>query len=436
MLNWLGVMTLCLSLLMLIAEQNGFVKDSYASMFQGLGFLPFFALIISTYKKYNSFILTHVYQIIYFFGMLLSSFLLSFGVPMIEIGEVGTANGVFWLLMIYFIIGMIFTNLGFNYGEKTIYFQNNAKFSPKVEKFIILLTLLIPLIFSILIVIRYGVPEASSERTIYWGQVVPKNLAWVNSAVKQVFFFVSLAVIFPIYKSNKLSKFMLVAYILTTVYVLGEKASAFIILLSAFMFVYASKKYLKVNLKLIFLILVFVVLILSMVIASYRQSGYGDLFVLTRIALQAQVLWATLNMPSFPFYRVEDFANIPNIFAIPDYMTFKFLPRNLYELYNETGSTISGFFPAFQLLYFGIWGSLVIQIFASILLGFVAGMSLAAIRAKSYILSYLIFKIYFAFVFALFALILGSVFSFVFISTILLVILIYVLSIHDRRASL
>lgn len=428
MLNKTSVITLFVSIFMLIGEQVAFIKGGFASMCQLLGLVVFVVLINRVYKSHNSFALSHVYQMIYFLGMLLSSFLLSFGVPMIEIGEVGTANGIFWLLMIYFIIGLNFANLGFRYGQKTFHLQSKARLNVNVEKTIISIMLVIPLIFSLLIVVRYGVPEGNADRVIYWSQVVPQNLAWINSAIKQVFFFVSLVVIFRMGKLHKSSKTLLAAYILITVYVLGEKASAFIILLSTFTFVYAAKKYLAINLKSMVAIFAIMGFVSFLIIDSYSESGYGVAFVFTRIALQAQVLWATLNTPSFPFYPAEDFRNIPNILTASDYFTFKFLPMYLYEIYNESGSTLSGFFPAFQIMYLGIWVSVAAHMAVSFVMGFVAGMSVTAIKVKSYLLSFLLFKIYFALIFATFALIFSAVLSFVFVASILLVVMFYILA--------
>lgn len=418
---------------MLAIERLAWIDGSIASFFQIIGFLLFFLYTKLIYNKNPKFILASFYQIFYFAGMLLSGLFLSFGVPMIEIGESGNSNGTFWVLMIFFVVGLYFSKKSFEMGISSRFGFNAPKFSIGTEKLICIGLATIPLILAGMVFFQYGAPATSEERTVFWNSVVPSYFSWVNSSLRQMFFFVALILVLPLFKYKIIPALYLMAYVFFTIFLLGEKASAFIILISIFLVVYAAGYTGKISRQVFLWGGVILLLIYYLIINSYRESDYGDAFVFTRIALQAQVLWSILNVESFPLMPSDSLSNIPDILNSADYLTYKFVPRYLYEIYTDTGNTLSGFLPAFPMIFLGFIGSLVMHAIVSVVMGYIAGSIVSAVASRAYIFSFLLLKIYLAIIFSWFALIFSAIFGIFSVISVLLIFAMYAVRRVDVR---
>ena len=162
-----------------------------------------------------------------------------------------------------------------------------------------------------------------------------------------------------------------------------------------------------------------------LVVIDYRTSEYGGAFILTRIALQAQVLWSSLNLNTFPFVPNESLVALGNFQSSADFISYKMLPTYLYEYYAENGTTLSGFMPGFYIIFFGYFGAAMLHAFLSFIAGYITGILISAIRSKAFFTSFLWLKIYLGIIFSWYALIFSSLASWVFVFGLFLIFLMY-----------
>lgn len=390
------------------------------------------------YRNCPAHTLAIFYQSFYFTGMLLSAVLITAGLPMIEIGEVGTANGTFWALVIFLVCGTAASSMGFR--VKLPLDSGRRRLGAILERrFVIGLTVAV-VATSILVLLLFSNPYSlGMDRVVYWDTVVPGHLSWVNSAVRQT-------VLFPIllfYMSEsgssqrRLASGLIAAYLVITVVMLGEKASAFILYSAIWLLVLgAYRGRFGFDRRMLILLVGGLGSIYALLSYNYGVAEYGDAFIITRIAMQAQVLWSVLNSFDFPFFSQvasECFWGCDAASGPADYVSLRYLPSYLYAIYSESGSTLSGFLPGLAILSFGFFGALILHILVSFVLGFIASRLLDQFRRHNLLYSFLLFKVYFAMILYWYAAIHTAVHSLIFFLTIALVVVIFVVGGNRKR---
>lgn len=271
-----------------------------------------------------------------------------------------------------------------------------------IEKMIPFFATTPTLFLSAYIFIRYRGPLLLGvDRTIFWGSLVPAYLNFVPNLVNQTFIFPAYAFL-DARKQGKPVYFglaLLVSYMLIVIFVLGEKFTAFIVFLNAFLFVLAAKfPNIKVRILYILLAIGAVSTLLLFISYIYIRDGYGGGFALTRIALQAQLLWSSMEdgsalrlLPSDPscFFSCGDFANGQ------DYISWIYLPMARYEHYTDVGSRLSGFTPALHLITLGWAITFTTLLIAAFVLGWVQRKAVVALSQHKLLFGFLCFKLHF-----------------------------------------
>lgn len=355
-------------------------------------FFMFLASFFLEFYLYRRHFLISFYQFFYYFGMFLSSFFIINGAHMIEIDAVGTSNGLVGILSIFYIVGMAFSKVAF-YSSLRLYDKIPLGDLPfKLERIFVYMFALTPVLLLSFVAFKYSTPlQLGLNRVDFWREVIPSNFKLLPSITWQMFFFVP-AIIFSF--NATAGKLILFFYFLLTFFVLGQKASAFILFIMIFC-IYLSYLNFRFNFKAVVCFLFFCFLIFGFIAYHYISVGYGVDFVATRIALQAQLLWSVMNDQMF-FINIqglfEYFKNSDFVYLIEN----KYMPSYLYEHYVNTGSTLSGFMPAASIFAFGLPLALFVNLLISFFVGCVGAVLQSSVRLKHFIVSFFIFKIYFS----------------------------------------
>lgn len=349
--------------------------------------------------------LTSFYQIYYNVGMLLSAAIVSSGAEMIEISRQGSANGFFWLMLSFFVIGIEATIFGYR-NANLVWLRQSARRLPlAVDRAIILAFILPSLLLAAYVFVLTGGPILSGvDRVTFWRTVAPPGSSILRSIAVQSFFFVAF---FFMWRHRSLSQMLLpwmvlIAYILVGLFVLGEKFSLFIILLNVWLIVLVGViPEFHFNVRHIILAVLIGVMLLFTIAISYIFQDYEAAFILVRAALQSQLLWSVTEDPtgfSLLLQRPECYFRCDWFKDGTDYISFRYLPISTYNFYNEGGTKLSGFMPALPILTIGVIGTLFLHVMTCFALGIIQRKIAAALLQRQPIYGFLLFKLQFGIV--------------------------------------
>jgi hypothetical protein len=354
--------------------------------------------------------LSSFYQLWAGLGMLLSAAVIASGAEMIEIREIGTANGVFWLMLAFFVIGIEATFLGFRYGRVVRLPLPALKLPTWLDQTFMLALVLPAMVISIYVFALTGGPILRGiDRLTFWRSVAPAGTSLLPSLINQTFFFVAVLYIWKarISGSMLLPRLLLSGYVIVGLLVLGEKLSLFIIFLSIWLMVLIGIRPKFRFRGRHFLVFCGVLGLLLVVVAvSYIANGQEAAFVLVRGALQAQLLWSVAETSlngQLPPLRPECYFGCNWFVNGADYISYTYLPTGLYDYYSERSNTLSGFMPALPILTFGIPVTLLLHVTVGFISGVLQRKITTALNRNQPIYGFLLFKLHFAFTLIWFA---------------------------------
>ncbi len=353
------------------------------------------------YRGNPTFVLSSFYDIYAFLGLLVSAMAISNGAYMLEIDKVGNANGTFWIVTIFFVLGKEAALFGFiglqRHGSRHYLPRLPDKWSMRLIGIVVGIVMVIAI--AILIVFK-GPILAGTDRVTFWKSSVPAPLNLFPSLVAQTFFVA--AYFYHYRKSNGGSvlapTLVIVAYITVSVLLLGEKFSVYVIYIYGWLVIKSAlTKSTRVSAGDTVKWLLVGLLLLSVIAAFYAMDGKGMSFILVRAALQSQLTWSVLNEE---FVRLVSGGEYECYFGCgshatgADFISSKYLPTSLWEAYSDGGAGLSGFMPALPILLYGIFVALVMHMLISVLFGFIQYRVVHSIRGGNLIYSFLLFKIY------------------------------------------
>lgn len=396
----LGLILITASVILFFKETSQKELGSvYQLNFSIFALLLFAAYIIKFYFDDYRFISSSFYQLFYYFGMLTSAAMISAGSHMYEVDDYGTANGVFWIIIIFAIVGLESAHIGY----KTNKIVNRTAQQKKINKIFLKIFVYGTLTASLLILLVYGSPlhqEQGVTRVNFWGLVAPSYLSPIRILIFTTFF---LAVV-NFYQKKRLKKNILIEimaillYVIIAIFLLGEKFTAAIFFIFAWLIVRSSASSKNEVSKTFFKVFIVILISTSYVAFTYVNAGIGYEFILNRIALQGQVLWSTLNenfetlsfgtklSPNIDFGQFTDIRKV---------IEERFLPSSTFDLNQISGTSLSGFFPAMPILIIGIPLAIVAHSFFSIYLGRVQAQLIIAIVNFDNIDAFLKYTIYY-----------------------------------------
>ena len=347
--------------------------------------------------------MTSFYQIFYGVGMLASAALISNGAVMIEINATGTANGVFWIMLIFFVIGMEATVLGYGYGHLVRLPARALRLPAGFDLAIMIFIILPVLAMAIYVFLLTGGPVLRGvDRVTFWRSIAPAETKMLPTLMRQFFFFVAFFYLWRARAQGSMvmMRIGLIGYLLAGLFVLGEKFSLFVVLLNIWLIVqigvvpeFRFKPRHFVGFAVVMALILLVVAITY--IADEKNIG----FILVRVALQAQLLWSVaesaLDGVSQP-WRPECIFGCDFYSNGRDYISYRYLASGIYNFYREGGSTLSGFMPALPIFTLGPVLAMMLHVFVGIVLGVLQRKTTTAVRKRQSIYSFLIFKMQFS----------------------------------------
>lgn len=362
---------------------------------------PLAYYLLKELRKNPAHLLSFYYQLFYYVFMLVSALLVSAGAYMIEISETGDANGTFWVILIFFIVGLESSKFGYIRVAQSKLRSESPRFSYGVESMLIYVIAALTLIVSIHILLQYSSPLLlNMERSTFWSNIVPEEFGFLPSLVQQTFF-----LILGLHWTRKsrinnpnISTILIIIYVAIAIIVLGEKFSALNLFLAmALMYVAAHEPRTRLSPKTIFLTFCIFIILILIVAFHYINIGRDVTFIETRIALQSQLTWSTLNTASFPFYGRDEaacFLGCKGYESGADYISWKYLPTAVYEHYTQGGTGLSGFLPATQIMAFGVLLSVIAHSLFSFFMGALQAYLVGQLRRNRLIYGFLIYKLY------------------------------------------
>lgn len=359
------------------------------------------AIIYYYYKHYPAFLFTSAMPFYYYIGMCISLLLVNNGVHMIEVDQYGSPNGSVLIILSFFLYSIGISNAIFlsviKKGKRTILPRVPIKLA---DNFLMLVIMVVLFIGFAIMTIYSGPVLKGMNRVEFWQGMEQSGLSFYPTLLLQSFYFAGYLFLSKRYNNdrNLLTNIILLGYVFLTIFVLGEKFSAFIIYLTVFCFLLPGfTNNLKLKKRTFLLIgLCFSSLILIIVL-SYLAQGYSSEFVFARIALQGQVLWSVINF-DFPVLV----SNASCVFSctgyndISDYISFRYLPINTYLHYHATSTKLSGFAPAAQFLTMGLLPTFILQTLVFALLGYLQAKTVIYNRERNFFVGFLLFKISFS----------------------------------------
>lgn len=354
-------------------------------------------------RDHSAVILTSFYQIFYSLGMLVSAALISGGAHMIEVNQYGTQNGFFWIMMIYFVAGMEMTRIGYNIGGHIHFGSGVRQLSAGTDRLLTFLIVGATLALAIYVFLLTGGPLMQGiDRVTFWRTMAPPGTTLLPSLVIQSFFFAAYYYLWQRKAGGSmlLPSIVVFGYILTAIFVLGQKFSVFIIFLSTWLLLLPGiLPDLQFKLKHAALLSAVAISLLFYTAAIYIRNDQEASFIVTRAALQAQLLWSVFDdpgaislLPREPdcYFGCGAFANGM------DYISYKYLPEGLYKHYAEGGTVLSGFMPALSILTFGMIASILLHLMMTFVLGFTQRKMVASLASGNLVYSFLLLKTQFS----------------------------------------
>ena len=372
---------------------------SLSGMSLDLSYLSIIAIVTLLYflktqfQKKPKATLSSYFYIYYFFSMLISSAVIERGAFMFEIDEQGSYNGTFWTILFYFLLGFSSINYGFSLHSKVSKYPIlQARYSAKAEKLVTVLFLTLTFLVSALILYKYSSPILLGvERFTFWNTIVPPSLQIAKSLITQAFYFVPALMIVTSSKWRKvLTLLAIFIWIAITLFVLGEKFTAFQYYIAIAAFYFAAlgthSKKLKIPYKTITIVSFILISILAYV---YNATGYSVEFIYSRIALQSQLTWIT----------IQNSIEVNSIWTGASELTMTVLPGDRFDRYADAGVGLTGFFPAVQIAALGYFFSSILHIFIFVVAGFIQAEILKLLSNKCIVQSFLLFKLYISIIF-------------------------------------
>lgn len=352
------------------------------------------------YHEQRAVLLTGFYQLFSAVGMLASAALIANGVYMLEIRQFGTANGTFWVVLFYFVIGMEMSVLGFHRGRNLHFGPMARAISARLSKAITFAFIGLALLGAAVVFLRYGGPMLQGvDRVTFWDKIVPPQIAFVRTVLLQGFFFVAYYYLTN-WRSGKniiTPIVIIILYIASTIVVLGEKLSAFVVYTAMWLAILAAL-YPRFRLRGIHVIaMIFAgAALIATVISFYLLSGASALFAIARIALQAQLLWSVLADTALPNLTPGDiscFFGCDELHRGIDFISNRYLPQDVFSFYSRTGSQLSGFFPALSILTFGSLLTLGFHVIITYIIGILQYKIISSINEYGPVFGFLFFKL-------------------------------------------
>jgi hypothetical protein len=373
----------------------------WANWNHGVGGLALLWYVRWYYKDQRDVVLTGFMQIYSTLALLLSAAVVSTGVYMFEVGQFGTQNGIFWVMAGFFVAGFEASGSGFRAAGRITLQPGVKRFPKRFEHRLILATTVAALVLSAYVLARYRGPVlAGVDRATFWLTMAPSYLSFVPTLVLQTFFFAAYYFLWMRRSggSTRLPTAILFAYIVAAVMVLGEKFSAFTVFMNAwFVVLPGMMPAFKVKGRHLLVFAGVMFLLLVSVVVSYVLMGREAIFVLTRIALQAQVLWSvfddTRHLGLWPeawscYFQCGQFD------TGKDFISFAYMPHGLYRFYSSGGSQLSGFMPALPILTMGLVAALLVHLLVSFVLGFLQRKVVSAVSRENMVYAFLLFKLH------------------------------------------
>ncbi|HWK42609.1 MAG TPA: DUF6418 domain-containing protein [Croceibacterium sp.] len=374
-------------------------------------------------------------------GILLSAAVVSAGADMIEVGAFGDANGSFWIILAFFFAGIEATCLGFR-SNIFIFFGEKSPNQSKQEASIIIL----PIVFTVILLgffifFTSGSPILLGvDRVTFWRTIVPENFSFFPSLVIQTYFFLSYYFLYMKMKGEKIfiPSIIIISYIFITIMILGEKFSAFILAISAWMTIISGTfPSFKINSKQLLYISIISLLIISLISVNYAISGRDSSFIFSRIALQSQLMWSLSSdqygLSMLPSSDWSCFWQCGYFDSGSDYISHRYLPNNVYSFYYDNGTNLSGFTPALPMLTFGFFIAYILNILACLSLGAIQKSIHISIKRENFITSFLLYKVQLGIAIAWFgaihSAIIGSVFALIFS-----IVYIFIFGVNNKKA--
>lgn len=391
---------LALSIGMFFFEASGGHQTNYSYMVLAYiaGWIGIILYATMFFKSNGDAFLTSLYQLLYFFGILIGATFASFGAYMYEIRSTGTANGVFWFLIIVFLVTSESLQVGFKFATRIKHnntFIISSRFDTTAIKFAI--GIIVAVSFSVLL--KYGSPILLGvTRTNYWGEAAPAGLSFLRILIVLTFFWVSALCLQPWEnkRGSTFGKLSVALYVFLGIFLLGEKFSLFIMYLSAWLFVYAAKSNRVYPVKTICAILVFILAMVMWVSYQYEIAGLGALFIFTRLALQAQLPWSTLNETNdVLLYGAIFRGEKVNFLSLRETVSDRYVPIDIQAAHEASGTTLSGYLPSWTILTMGAPLTLISLSLFAFLLGMIQFNIVNKLRNKNLISAFLIFTAHF-----------------------------------------
>lgn len=352
------------------------------------------------YKNNPRFVLSGFYQIYAFSGLLLSALTISFGTYMLEVDKAGTANGAFWVAVTFLILGNEIALLGFKIGNNKGSIREKRIMPQRLGRWLAITLLLVTLLTAVLIMLFFKGPVLTGlDRVTFW-RSVPPPLNNFPSLLGQSFFIAAYLYQSSKYESKRAWIFALVVlmYIFFTVVVSGEKFSAFMIYIFGWMVIKAGfARDFRVQFNDYVRWVVIGTLIVMLLVYSYAASEKEAVFIFSRIALQAQLLWSVLNEDVMRLLLGGDwgcYLGCRDFGSGVELISARYVPPVLWDFYSEAGSGLTGFMPSLPILLYGFPVALILHLAASLLLGFIQAKAVAAVRSRDVVYAFLVFKIY------------------------------------------
>lgn len=396
-----------------------------------------FAYLIKEFHESREHLLSYFYQVFYFVGLLVSALLISNGAYMIEIQKFGNPNGSFWLLVIFFISGYEVSRLAYYKCIKYLAASESPSIDKRIERVVMLTITFAVIALSLFILVRYSSPVLlKMERSTFWGGVVPASYSFIPTLVLQTFFLaISLRWVRPSSrKSQVLAACIVFLYIFVTIFVLGHKLSALIIYIMVFLtFIGAHNPGFKIKTRAVIALTTAIVALYLLVVFSYGNIGRDSSFILTRLALQSQLVWSVLDTLYFPLTSSAPWAcywGCSGLESGSDFISSEFLPSKLFYHYKDSGAGLSGFLPALPVFTFGSVVAFILHIAFSIFGGGLQAYLVLQVRKYNVIYGFLIYKIHFAIVLFWYT---GLALGRFFVLSVILCVSLQLLSRHFRK---
>lgn len=344
------------------------------------------------FRQRREVLFTSFYQTFYWIGILAGAVAISSGAYMLEIDKTGAPNGTFWVALGFFVAGMEATVLGYRAGSRSL--PGTAINIPPLNKFALAACIGGALALSAFVFTFYGGPIlAGTDRVTFYREIIPRLLAYTPTIVTQAFFFAAFYFLAKLRdrKPLLLASAIVVGFVLSGFFVLGEKFSLYVIYANAWLFLVAALlPDFRLRRRHVALALALAIGAVFVVGWTYVRDGREFSFILDRVALQAQLLWSVVDTDKSADWAC--YFGCGNFETGRDYISGLFLPSHRFTHYQSIGNVLSGFNPALPLLTFGFVATAAIYLVASFSLGWLQRKAVNAFRQNNMLYGFMLFK--------------------------------------------